>query len=102
MTQVGLPALSDRREVAKWLGHLLLTCDLREQPRAHHEGSYVEVFDRQKPLFERFLEAVFLDKTDADGTSVAFTYLNDTTAYRGYTLCKVLNTGYDGGPAVPC
>jgi Family of unknown function (DUF5906) len=95
MTHVGLPALSDRHEVAKWLGHLLVTCDLSEQPRAHHEGSYVEVFDRQKPLFERFCEAVFLDKADADGTSVPFTYINETTAYRGYvTLCKVLNTGY--------
>ena len=42
MTQIGLPAFSNRHEVAKWLGHLLLTCNLSEQPRAYHEGSYVK------------------------------------------------------------
>jgi hypothetical protein len=95
MTQIGLPTLSDRHEVAKWLGHLLLTCDLSEQPRAYHEGSYVEILERQKPLFERFCEGVFLDKAGAEGKPAPFNYINETTAYRAYiVLCKALNTGH--------
>jgi hypothetical protein len=95
MTQVALPALSDRHEVSKWLGQLLMTCDLHEQPRAYHEGSYREVFDRQKPIFERFCEAVFIDKIGPDGKSITFEYINETIAYRGYvSLCKTLNTGH--------
>ena len=95
MTQIGLPTLSDRHEVAKWLGHLLLTCDLSEQPRAYHDGSYVEILERQKPLFERFCEGVFLDKAGAEGKPAPFNYINETTAYRAYiSLCKTLNTGH--------
>jgi hypothetical protein len=94
MTQIGLPALSDRHEVAKWLGHLLSTCDLSEQPRAYHDGSYVDILDRQKPLFERFCQGVFLDKADSEGNPTPFTYINETIAYRSYiTLCKMLNGG---------
>ena len=94
MTKVGLPALSDRHEVARWLGHLLTTCDLSEQPRAYHDGSYVEVLERQTSLFQRFCEAVFRDKVDAKGKTFPFTYINETTAYVGFTtLVKRLNGG---------
>ena len=94
MTRIGLPALSDRHEVAKWLGHLLTTCDLSEQPRAYHDGSYTEVLERQTPLFQQFCEAVFLDKVDANGKPTPFQYINETIVYEGYILlCKKLNGG---------
>jgi hypothetical protein len=71
-----------------------MTCDLSEQPRAYHDGSYAEIVERQKPLFDRFCEAVFSDKVDAEGRPAPFTYINETTAYKGYiALCRTLNGG---------
>jgi hypothetical protein len=93
LKEVALPIYASKHEVAKWLGHLFLTCDLSTQPAAFHGASYDDVMERQKPFFEQFCEAVFLDRM-IDGKQYTFDYINETTAYAGYAaLRKSLNNG---------
>ena len=93
LKEVALPVYASKHEVAKWLGHLFLTCDLSTQPTAFHGASYDDVMERQKPFFEQFCEAVFLDRM-IDGKQYTFDYINETIAYAGYAaLCKSLNNG---------
>jgi hypothetical protein len=93
LKEVALPIYASKHEVAKWLGHLFLTCDLSTQPTAFHGASYDDVMERQKPFFEQFCEAVFLDRM-IDGKQYTFDYINETTAYAGYAaLCRSLNNG---------
>jgi hypothetical protein len=74
----GFAILTDRHQIACWLGHLLLTYGELPHPTPLHGSDFRRLLNIQKPVKERIVEAVF---NDAD-----FAHIEKKVLYKAYRL----------------
>jgi hypothetical protein len=78
MHDEGFAILTDRRQVAFWLGNILLTYGELPHPMPLHGADFRRLLNIQKPVKERIVEAVFNDPD--------FTHIEKKVLYRAYRL----------------
>ncbi len=74
----GFAILTDRQQIACWLGHLLLTYGELPHPMPLHGADFKRLMGIQKPVKERIVEAVFNDPS--------FTHIEKKVLYKAYRL----------------
>jgi Family of unknown function (DUF5906) len=78
MHDQGFAILTDRQQIACWLGHLLLTYGELPHPTPLHGADFKRLMGIQKPVKERIVEAVFNDP--------GFTHIEKKVLYKAYRL----------------
>jgi uncharacterized Zn-binding protein involved in type VI secretion len=74
----GFALLTDRQQVACWLGHIVLTYGELPHPMPLHGVDFRRLLHIQKPIKERIVEAVFND--------AGFTHIEKKVLYKAYRL----------------
>ena len=74
----GFAILTDRQQIACWLGELLLTYGELPHPEPLHGADFRRLLNIQKPVKERIIEAVFNDP--------GFTHIEKKVLYKAYRL----------------
>jgi hypothetical protein len=74
----GFSILTDRQQIACWLGYLLITYHELPHPMPLHSADFRRLLNIQKPVKERIVEAVFNDS--------GFSHIEKKVLYKGYRL----------------